>query len=100
MRRVVVTGIGTVSSLGNNSEETASALREGRSGIEFIPEYEELGFRSHMRIAVNLLALEVVDLNRGATLKHVPAVGHLGRDTPQLEPGIIRSRPVRIRVEV
>ena len=48
MRRVVVTGIGTVSSLGNNKEETAAALREGRSGIEFIPEYEELGFRSHV----------------------------------------------------
>jgi 3-oxoacyl-[acyl-carrier-protein] synthase-1 len=54
MRRVVVTGIGTVSSLGNNKEETAAALREGRSGIEFIPEYEELGFRSHVAGTVNI----------------------------------------------
>ena len=54
MHRVVVTGIGTVSSLGNNKEETATALREGRSGIEFIPEYEELGFRSHVAGTVNI----------------------------------------------
>jgi 3-oxoacyl-[acyl-carrier-protein] synthase-1 len=54
MRRVVVTGIGIVSSLGNNKEETVSALRDGRSGIEFIPEYEELGFRSHVAGTINV----------------------------------------------
>jgi 3-oxoacyl-[acyl-carrier-protein] synthase-1 len=54
MRRVVVTGIGIVSSLGNNKEETVSALRDGRSGIEFIPEYEELGFRSHVAGTVHV----------------------------------------------
>jgi 3-oxoacyl-[acyl-carrier-protein] synthase-1 len=61
MRRVVVTGIGTVSSLGNNKEETAAALREGRSGIEFIPEYEELGFRSHVAGTVNIDIEERID---------------------------------------
>ena len=61
MRRVVVTGIGTVSSLGNNSEETASALREGRSGIEFIPEYEELGFRSHIGGTIDIDIEERID---------------------------------------
>ena len=54
MRRVGVTGLGTVSSLGNAREETAAALREGRSGIEFIPEYEELGFRSQVAGTVNI----------------------------------------------
>ena len=61
MRRVVVTGIGTVSSLGNNKEETATALQEGRSGIEFIPEYEELGFRSHIAGTVNIDIEEHID---------------------------------------
>jgi 3-oxoacyl-[acyl-carrier-protein] synthase-1 len=61
MRRVVVTGIGTVSSLGNNKEETAAALQEGRSGIEFIPEYEELGFRSHVAGTVDIDIEERID---------------------------------------
>ncbi|MGB5305061.1 MAG: beta-ketoacyl-ACP synthase I [Gammaproteobacteria bacterium] len=48
MRRVVITGMGIVSSLGNNKETVRSALQEGRSGIEYIPEYKDLGFRSHV----------------------------------------------------
>ncbi|MCY0966566.1 beta-ketoacyl-ACP synthase I [Parathalassolituus penaei] len=48
MRRVVVTGIGIVGCLGNNKEEVLASLREQRSGIRFIPEYAELGMRSHV----------------------------------------------------
>ncbi|MGF1554486.1 MAG: beta-ketoacyl-ACP synthase I [Paracoccaceae bacterium] len=45
MRRVVVTGIGIVSSIGADAAEVDASLREGRSGIVFAPEYAELGFR-------------------------------------------------------
>jgi len=48
MRRVVITGMGIVSCLGNTKEAVTAALREGRSGIRFIPEYAEKGFRSHV----------------------------------------------------
>ena len=48
MRRVVVTGMGIVSCLGNSKESVTDALREGKSGISFIPEYAERGFRSHV----------------------------------------------------
>ncbi|RRQ22409.1 beta-ketoacyl-ACP synthase I [Thiohalobacter thiocyanaticus] len=48
MRRVVVTGIGIVSSIGNNTREVLDSLRAGRSGIEFSEEYKELGFRSQV----------------------------------------------------
>jgi 3-oxoacyl-[acyl-carrier-protein] synthase-1 len=48
VKRVVVTGLGVVSSIGNNREEVRNSLREGRSGIEFCLEYAELGFRSHI----------------------------------------------------
>ena len=48
MRRVVVTGLGIVSSIGNNRQEVLDSLRQGRSGITFAPEYQELGFRSHV----------------------------------------------------
>jgi 3-oxoacyl-[acyl-carrier-protein] synthase I len=45
MRRVAITGIGIVSSIGNNANEVVASLREGRSGITAAPEYAELGFR-------------------------------------------------------
>src|SRR5688572_22879634 len=46
MRRVVITGLGICSSLGNDLASVRAALREGRSGIELIPERRELGFHS------------------------------------------------------
>jgi len=45
MRRVVITGIGIVSSIGKDADEVRASLREGRSGIVAAPEYAELGFR-------------------------------------------------------
>ena len=54
MRRVVVTGMGICSSIGNNKEEVLDSLKQGKSGIEFAPEYAELGFRSHIHGSVNL----------------------------------------------
>ncbi len=57
MRRVVVTGMGITSSIGTTREQVLESLREGKSGIVFAPEYEELGFRSHVHGAVD------VDLN-------------------------------------
>ena len=54
MRRVVVTGIGIVSSIGNNKEEVLISLKEGRSGIEFCEEYCELGLRSHVHGSIKL----------------------------------------------
>lgn len=48
MRRVVVTGIGIVSSIGSNTREVLDSLQTGRSGIEFSEEYRELGIRSQV----------------------------------------------------
>ena len=55
MRRVVVTGMGIVSSLGNNKAEVLDSLREGRSGITFQPEYAEHGLRSQVAGSVKNL---------------------------------------------
>jgi len=54
MRRVAVTGLGIVSSIGNNKIDVLDALREGRSGIEFCEEYAERGLRSHVHGAVKI----------------------------------------------
>lgn len=48
MRRVVVTGMGIVSPIGNNVAEVTGSLRAGRSGITFCDTYAEMGFRSHV----------------------------------------------------
>jgi len=48
MKRVVITGLGITSCLGNDRASVASSLRELRSGIQFVPEYKELGFRSQV----------------------------------------------------
>ncbi|CUX82830.1 MAG: 3-oxoacyl-[acyl-carrier-protein] synthase I FabB [Roseibaca calidilacus] len=49
MRRVVITGLGVISPIGNNAEEVSDSLRKGRSGIVFAPEYAEHGFRSQVK---------------------------------------------------
>jgi 3-oxoacyl-[acyl-carrier-protein] synthase I len=48
MRRVVITGVGIVSSICDNKEEVLDSLRVGRSGITFSEEYRDMGFRSHV----------------------------------------------------
>jgi 3-oxoacyl-[acyl-carrier-protein] synthase-1 len=61
MRRVVVTGLGIVSSIGNNQAEVVESLREGRSGIEFCEEYAEMGFRSQIHGSINIDLTALVD---------------------------------------
>src|SRR5690606_1055556 len=61
MRRVVVTGMGIVSSIGNNTQEVLASLREARSGISRAPEYAELGFRCQVHGAPSLDPDEAVD---------------------------------------
>jgi len=58
MRRVVVTGLGIVSSLGNNKNEVKQSLFEGRSGITFQAEYAERGLRSHVAGSIKNLDIE------------------------------------------
>jgi 3-oxoacyl-[acyl-carrier-protein] synthase I len=58
MRRVVVTGMGIVCSIGNNKAEVLTSLKEGRSGITFQPEYAEHGLRSHVAGSVKNLDVE------------------------------------------
>ena len=58
MRRVVITGLGIVSSLGNNKAEVKDSLFAGRSGITFQPEYAERGLRSQVAGSIKNLNIE------------------------------------------
>ncbi|MEQ1930131.1 MAG: beta-ketoacyl-ACP synthase I [Parvularculaceae bacterium] len=48
MRRVAITGLGVVSSIGSNVDEVTKALKESRSGVSFSPQFAEMGFRSQV----------------------------------------------------
>lgn len=61
MKRVVVTGLGIVSSIGNNKTEVLDSLRAGRSGISHQPEYAEQGLRSHVAGSVRLDVADLID---------------------------------------
>ena len=77
MRRVVVTGMGIVSSIGNDTEEVTRSLRETRSGISFSEVFAEHGFRCQVWGAPTLDASELVDrramrfLHQGGAWNHV-----------------------------
>ncbi|KAB0572383.1 beta-ketoacyl-ACP synthase I [Brucella pituitosa] len=77
MRRVVVTGMGIVSSIGNNTEEVTTSLREAKSGISRAEEYAELGFRCQVHGAPKIDVEALVDRRamrfhgRGTAWNHV-----------------------------
>ncbi len=77
MRRVVVTGMGIVSSVGNNTQEVLASLREAKSGVVRAPQYAELGFRCQVHGAPTLNPEDAVDrramrfLGGGAAWNHV-----------------------------
>ncbi|MFS4438206.1 beta-ketoacyl-ACP synthase I [Paracoccaceae bacterium GXU_MW_L88] len=61
MRRVVITGIGIVSSIGNNKDEVLASLKAGKSGITFAEEYAEHGFRSQIHGKPDIVLEDHID---------------------------------------
>src|SRR5258708_4941170 len=93
MRRVVVTGMGIVSSIGNNTQEVLASLREAKSGIVRADKYAELGFRCQVHGAPSLEPEGVVDrramrfLGGGAAWNHVAmeqAIRDAGLETDEV----------------
>lgn len=94
MHRIVVTGMGIASCLGNDLDTVADSLREGRSGIRAIPEYAELGLRSHVAGVVDLDLETAIDrklkrfMGDAAAYAYVSArdaVTHAGLELEQLK---------------
>ncbi|MVA36970.1 beta-ketoacyl-ACP synthase I [Agrobacterium vitis] len=77
MRRVVVTGLGIVSSIGNNAAEVTASLRDARSGISFSPDFAEHGFKCQVWGQPSLDTTDLVDrramrfLSQGGAWNHV-----------------------------
>jgi len=94
MRRVVITGLGIVSSIGNNAAEVLSALKAGKSGISFNEDMAEHGFRSQVAGAIDLDLTEHVDkrtlrfMGPGAAYAHI-AMGQAIADAGLEEKDVI-----------
>ena len=91
MRRVVVTGMGIVSSIGNNTQEVLASLREAKSGIVKAEKYAELGFRSQVHGAPTLEPSAIVD--RRAMRFHAggTAWNHVAMDQAILDAGLTEA---------
>jgi 3-oxoacyl-[acyl-carrier-protein] synthase-1 len=93
MRRVVVTGLGIVSSIGNNAEEVTASLKAGKSGITSSPEMIEHGFRSQVAGTLDIDVKEHVDkrtlrfMGPGSAYAHIAmgqAIADAGLDEDQI----------------
>src|SRR5216110_1896323 len=77
MRRVVITGMGIVSSIGNNTQEVLASLHDAKSGIKRAEKYAELGFRCQVQGAPTVNPADVIDrramrfLGEGAAWNHI-----------------------------
>ena len=88
MRRVVVTGMGVVSSIGNNANEVLASLREARSGVTAAPEYAELGFRCHVHAKPEIDWESMVDRRAARFLAQGTAFGHIAMEQAIADSGL------------
>ncbi len=88
MRRVVVTGMGIVSSIGNNTNEVLASLREAKSGISAAPEYAELGFRCQVHAAPQIDWESMVDRRAARFLAQGTAYAHIAMEQAIADSGL------------
>ena len=92
MRRVVVTGLGIVSSIGNNANEVLASLREAKSGVVFAPGYAELGFRCQVHATVKLDSWEaLVDRRAARFLAPGTAYAHIAMEQAIADAGLAET---------
>jgi 3-oxoacyl-[acyl-carrier-protein] synthase-1 len=91
MRRVVVSGIGIVSSIGNNTSDVLASLREARSGVSAAPEYAELGFRCQVHASPDIDWESLVDRRAARFLAPGTAYGHIAMEQAIADSGLAES---------
>ncbi|BBP46948.1 beta-ketoacyl-[acyl-carrier-protein] synthase I [Thiosulfatimonas sediminis] len=99
MKRVVITGIGIVSSLGNNKEEVTNSLKNGQSGIVFAPEYAENGLRSQVHGAIkNLDFAEHIDRKQLRFMGDAAAYSYIAMQQAVKDSGLTEEQMSHPRV--
>ena len=92
MKRVVITGLGIISSIGNNKEEVLASLKEGKSGIEFVPEFAEVGMRSQVAGTVKLNPAELIDRKIYRFMGDAAAYAYLSMKEAIADSGLIEEQ--------
>ena len=100
MRRVVVTGMGIVSSIGNNTQEVLASLREARSGIVRAEKYAELGFRSQVHGAPTLDPDPMIDRRALRFLARGGAWNHVAMDQAIADSGLAPDEVSNVRTGI
>lgn len=97
MRRVVITGIGIVSSIGVDANEVLASLQEARSGIRAAPEYAELGFRSQVEAKPQLDWEALVDRRAARFLAQGTGFAHIAMEQAIADSGLEESEISNVR---
>ncbi len=88
MRRVVVTGIGIVSCLGNDKEAVTKSLYEAKSGISFQPDYQEIGMRSQVAGVPDIDFKALIDRKQLRFMGHAAAYAYIAMDQAIADAGL------------
>ena len=91
MRRVVVTGMGIVSSIGNNTQEVLASLREAKSGLVRADKYAELGFRCQVHAPPRIDWEAMVDRRAARFLAQGTAFSHIAMEQAIADAGLAES---------
>src|SRR5271165_5348794 len=91
MRRVAITGIGIVSSIGNSANEVVASLREAKSGVTAAPEYADLGFRCQVHARPNIDWESMVDRRAARFLAPGTAYAHIAMEQAIADAGLTEA---------
>lgn len=100
LRRVVVTGMGIISCIGNNKDEVLSSLKKGKSGISAAPQYAEMGFRSQVYGMPDINLEESIDKRLYRFMGGTAAYTHLAMEQAIADSGLEPSDVVNERTGI
>ena len=92
MKRVVITGIGIVSSIGNNKEEVLASLKSGKSGVIFSQEMADMGFRSHVHAPVRLNPADLIDRKKYRFMGEAAGYAYLAMEQAIADSGLTEDQ--------
>ena len=100
MKRAVITGLGIISSIGNNREEVLASLREGRSGITFSEEFKEIGMRSQVWGNVKLDTAGLIDRKTARFMSDASIYAYLSMEQAIADAGLTEEQVSHYRTGV
>ncbi|MGL4212101.1 MAG: beta-ketoacyl-ACP synthase I [Morganella morganii] len=100
MKRAVITGLGIISSIGNNREEVLASLREGRSGITFSEEFKEIGMRSQVWGNVKLDTAGLIDRKTVRFMSDASIYAYLSMEQAIADAGLTEEQVSHYRTGV